>query len=475
MSDSYIYPYNLNYILKIIAAVNVLMVVLISCLYFWGDNLAYLAHWVIVLVGLTFSLRYLVRQDLLGRLVFSVSLFSFFMLSLVGFISVMSYSHAYGLAFAPYDDDSYYFINIADIAYGHLPNSYTLYELLMAPFFYLFKSINQEVSALSLLPVNWALGGAIVGLATYLSAKLSGRISLLAPIVLLVNFHFVDATVHLYRDGLALFLTLLCVIYATQKQYLVAVIFALLTGLTRGGNGMFCFIYIFIYLLYDLGWLRQFNKKAIIACLLILVLFVMIDYTAKFSVYGRAFIIGTDVTERTTIVDRAIMRGEKLVGDSSADGFDTLSTLYKSGPLGMVAMPFANMFGPARWTGFRQDIDVKVRTGDIIGTQSVQRPVLAFMLVTILLWPLIGPSLVQGLVCSVRNDKFYFLVIFLVTLIGISLISFQSRHRTAFIIFFPCLVALASWQSSKDFKRRLWLMLFFIGLIFTANIIPFII
>jgi len=475
MTDSYIYPYNLNYILKIIAAVNVLMVVLISCLYFWGDNLAYLAPWVIVLAALTFSLRCLVKQDSLGRLVSSVSLFSFFMLSLVGFVSVMSYSHAYGLAFAPYDDDSYYFINIADIAYGHLPNSYTLYELLMAPFFYLFKSINQEVSALSLLPVNWALGGAIMGLATYLSAKLSGRISLLAPIALLVNFHFVDATVHLYRDGLALFLTLLCVIYAMRKQYFIAVVIAVLTGLTRGGNGIFCFLYIIIYFIYELGWLQRFDKKAIIACLSILILFVMIDYAAKLSVYGRAFIIGTDIVERTTILDRALMRGENLVFDSGANEFDTIRTLYTSGPLGIVAIPFANMFSPARWTGFRQDVDVKVRTGDVIGTQSVQRPVLVFMLVTILLWPLIGPSLVQGLVCSVRNDKFYFLVIFLATLIGISLISFQSRHRTAFIIFFPCLVSLASWQSSKDFKRRLWLMLFFIGLIFTANIVPFII
>lgn len=471
---SQIYPYG-EYTRKVIKRIKILslcLAIIAAIAYVYSGNSVHLMSWGLVTLGLLLFPQLFKNNEMFSSPIYAIVIFSYMLFSLVGILSICSYFQTYGFAFAPYDDDSYYFMNIESIVGGQLPNSFTLYEVFMAFVYFLLSFFKESITVQDLLPFNWALGAIAVGLASLLAYRVSDKLSVLASASLLINYNFVDAVVHLYRDGLVLVFTLLCILFALRKRYVISIIFALLTGLNRGGNGLLCIIYVMFFILCHVGGFNKLNIKAIMVCILVVTGFLATDNFFKMGGLGRSFMKNSSI-EKQSIFSRAKSRTNHFLGRDH-DGYNSIKLLYSLGPLGKVVIPFASLFNPVRWKGFRVVTKVRIR-GYYIGFRSVFRPVMGFMLVTIISWVIIGPRLVQGLYFGIKNsdDVFILSLLFVITLFAISLVSFQARHRTAFEIFFPCFIALAVCKTRSERSRRIWLSLFFVVLIIIVNVLPY--
>ncbi|MBN1664236.1 MAG: hypothetical protein JW943_11600 [Deltaproteobacteria bacterium] len=452
--------------------INAFLAILVILIYIYSGNSAHLPSWCIFGVILVAAFRTVSQKKHLDRSIFSVIIFSYMVLSLVGIISVWAYVSSYGFPFAPYNDDSYYFLNIKSLAGWKFPDEYTLYELFMVPAYWLFSFVNKTVSVQDLLPANWAMGAVVVGLAGRLSTKISGRFSLLAIAALLINYNFVDTVIHLYRDVFLLMLSLLCVMHAMRKKYLLALGFAFLAGLTRGGNGLLCIFYVIVFYLFHIGWLKKLNLKTMVVFAVMIVGFIIIDNIAALGGLGRSFMGATEDHEKQTMMGRAVQRQDTMLSGSSG-GFDSTKLLHSLGPLGMAVIPLAATINPIRWSSFYATTSISVFRKNR-GFGSVLRPVLFFMLLTVISWPFIGPPLILGFLRSIKSVEPMFIlsIIFLVTVFVIALVSFQARHRTAFLIFFPCFVALTAGKTDTDKKFRTLLTVFFAVFIIAVNMLP---
>lgn len=462
-------------ILRYLTLINFCLGFVVIAVYFFSGNSAHLVQWGVVTVFIWGLFRIIVRDKRFNRYIRGVVMFAYLLLSLVGILSVWSYFTAYGSPFAPFHDDSYFFTNIQSMALGTVPYSFTLYEVVMVPVYWLCNSFNSVVAVQDLLPVNWALGATTVGLATILATKVSRRFSLIAALALIINYNFVDATVHLYRDGFILVLTLLCILCVLSKRYLLSIGFAFLVGLNRGGNGILCFLYIIIIIILHKGLIKKLNsKKTVVVFVGLLLALIILDSSIKLGSMGGGFTDSSKIGEQT-IVSRSMSRMDRFLGGDS-QGYDSTKLINSLGPLGILAVPLAATFAPVRWNGLCIETDAHVQGFDL-GFVRVLRPVMVFMFLTAISWIIIGPLFVDGLLRSIKGSREEFIMglIFIVTVFAISFVSFQARHRTSFEIFFPMLISLSVCQTRVDRFHRKCLIVFFVGLVYMANLLPYLV
>lgn len=384
------------------------------------------------------------------RIYKDIGVFSYLYYSIIGVINYAVYLYYCGRTFAPYGDDSFYYKNILDIISGSEATKAGLYEYCLAVLVYPIKLFfNYDVKHWELLPINWFMGGLVVLLAvkfanTVLSVNLQKSIWISALIVLF-NACFTDGIVHLYRDSFMCFLLLNSLMLIYKNRYIGGGVYAFLLGFVRGANAAIAFVYLCLSRFVKTNIDKKIYMIVVLSLLLIAIVLVpnlgIERYLRSFSADSSAEIYSF---------------GERISdfrNQENASGM-VLSMLKSSNPiLHFLAIPFY-MISPITIGDFfiNEFYDLRYEGWDVFRLRIESM----WECLMILFYPFIITPLFCGLYYWYRDRKIAnlnILVTFLLTLVLVTLISMQSRHKMAFIVLFP--LAYNYYLTHASFKTRL--------------------
>lgn len=397
-----------------------------------------------------------------------IIILSYLIISLVGLLFVINYYSLYGFTFGPYWDDSMYFYNIADLATGEtLYKTPTLYEISLVPWYKFVSLFKTDITSLDILPVNWIFSSLVVTLSLMLTRLVvKQRFKLLLPFLAIIgNSIFLDSVANLYRDGFALLLFLGTLVSGMNGKFKTALLFSILCSgvrLATGGIAILGLIW-----LYYLKKIHQGGfKKIILVPTAIIVLVLVVDMQFPLGDYMRSLLAGGDSS--VTIVEVALERANRFV-ESGSEG-STIDRIYRLGPIGYLLAPIATIFAPVEFISPIKNFIVDIRKQSSFSVSGLY-PRALWGWITTILWAIIGPRLVLGIYKSRKGNKFekLFLLLFLLTVLAVTFISFQTRHRTTFIVLFPMFVAISEKYISGN-RLIIIISLIFIGGITLFNL-----
>jgi len=402
------------------------------------------------------------------------ALLSFFSLSMIGLLLAANFQSLYGINFGPHGDDSKYYCYIVNLTNNIQTRPLTLYEHLMSYWYRLLSIIIGQPRGIDLLPLNWTFGAMVAVLAFELANQVSGRrcSPLLAFLAIIGNCIFSNSVVLLYRDGLMLVFYLVAFVAAFKKDYLIAIIAVLLCAMIRTANaGIALFAIVCIFLSRD-RCVRRTPVLIILLCMLLITSVLIVDRYSYLGTYLRTLASGNLQETKTTIIEQASTRATKYMERSNLSSRDATVAAYKMGPARYVLMPVLTLFSPFKFNSLVTETEAHiVHAGgmDVFHVQGMSFET-AFKWITIMLWIVLGPLMVIGIYRSAKGPVFQkiMLMIFLLALIGVTFISFQGRHRCAFIVFYPTFLSIA-WQNHMS--RQCKLCAIILGLIFILGIL----
>ncbi len=378
---------------------------------------------------------------------------SYALLSVAGCAFVLVYRHQYGLDFAPHVDDSYYFYQIGRMSSGlqSVRGNATLYEPCMHAHYSLAKYLFGDVRLLDLLPINWAIGAIVVTLSYRVCKNIPGsRLSpSTATAILMSNATFIDATVHLYRDGLMLVFLLLSILLVTERRTWLASAAALLCGMVRVANGILAVAFVTCLG----GAIKKSSGKwtgIAVRAVVVATMIVALDHWVGLGGQLRTF-----ETDRSgpseSIWSVASERSESIIGEGQ--GIDVTRSLIRAGPIGWAAVPVATLFAPMRVKAFEERVDGgvelsgRVRRFAFVGVV----PGHVVEVITLCSWVVFGPVIVMGIWGGLTGNPLerVLVLLFFMTILGVAFISFQPRHRAAFIVLFPTIMAIGERAAMK--------------------------
>jgi hypothetical protein len=379
---------------------------------------------------------------------------SFDVLSIIGLYFIATYRSIYGLSFGPYADDSLYFNEIV----GNLPSTFqsALYDAILRGFYALVSPFVRAPDVTHLLPVNWAFGAIAVLLSRVLSDEVSG-VRLPMPLLfaaVIGNWSFSDTVTHLYRDGLMLVFFLAALIASNRRQYVRAAILAGLCGMVRPAHGALA-LFFAIFCAASTG--PAARRRTHVAVCVSLVLLGCLFWADREWNLGRRLrtVTAVDSSGKDTIIETAKDRFQTMmVGPQEAE--PTGIQLLARSKLGLLALPIFTVFTPVRLSPLVAETRAEITSaGGTRTTFSVRafQPGIVLEWLTVFLWLLVAPLIVLGVWEGFRggDKQRAVVVLFLVTVAAVSFISFQARHKTAFIVLFPTLMA--SVYRRTDLRR----------------------
>lgn len=360
---------------------------------------------------------------------------SFVFYSFVGVINYSIYLSECGLTRAPYGDDSYYYDYALDIINGvsiftrFEPYSYFL-ATFMLPIHRIFKYV---ISHYELLPINWFVGSTTVALVLYFTDLVvpikSKKHQNIAVCLLLFNSCFIDGVVHLYRDGLICLLIMICCIHIYNSSYNRSILISLFLGLLRGANG---FIMLFFIVLNYVQRIFRFSKKSLVlSFVLILAVFYISYNNLGIERYARSF---SNTTGESMSISERI---SQFTAQEEAQG-GVIRLLKSRNPVyQLVAIPIY-MLSPFKAGSFEITHFYSLRTTGWYVTRFRIETVWEFLNIIFYL-PFYLPLFLGVYYWSkeTKINNIILLFIFIITLLLVTLVSMQSRHKMAFIVFFP--------------------------------------
>lgn len=376
----------------------------------------------------------------------NISNFSYLFFSFIGTISYSFYLYSYGETFAPFIDDKLYFKNIQSIWEGDIQKSinYTAFEYFIAISTYPFK-LFMDIKQYDLLPINWLLGSIIVAQATKFAWESipihREETRYIGAGFILFNYACIDCTIHLYRDPLMCICLLLAFSAIYNNKDKKGIFFSLLTASVRGANGVIALIYYFINKFKG----TIFAHKTLFFSIFLL-LIASFSYWEGYINYNKLGRISTmSVTERT-LSDRIVQFREN-------EGSGGVKKLQQSNniALNILAIP-AYMISP---------IQIKeIISNSPIHNEKIYRyrSESIWELIHVLFYGFMFLHLFIGLYYWIKNsDKknFSILIIFIISLISITYISMQMRHKMAFILLFPFAYNYYILYASKTTRKRI--------------------
>lgn len=391
-----------------------------------------------------------------------IAFFSYLFISLIGILYITNYSIAYHSTFGPYFDDSYYYNNALNISKLKISSlNITLYELLLAiPIFIIRLVSAYTLEHIDLIPLNWGIAALSVVLTCNLSKKIvSQNITILSIFSLLLNHNFIDSVSHLYRDCLIILLSLICISYILNQKYKKGIIFISIIFFIRGANS---FLLLFFLLIHYLINIRKFKIKSIIlfSVIGVILVFILSNYVSSAILRGGVFSAGEE-----TIAQALTNRLENANTNESG-----ILKLKNGTVIERVIYPIIYLFTPLNFHGF--DTNVSIIRADLDYPMGFNYGVLNFVdfssimvLIHIILMAIIIPRIIFGCYFAYKKsstDIQVLLLFFIITLISISFISMQARHKTAFIIFYPLWINLYNKKSSEKFKKINYIISLFI-------------
>jgi hypothetical protein len=374
---------------------------------------------------------------------------SFDVLSTIGLYFIATYQSMYGLSFGPYADDSLYFNQIL----GNIAPTFQsrLYDAVLSGFYALISPFVGAPDVTHLLPVNWAFGAIAVLLSRILSDDVSGvRLPMrLLFAAVIGNCYFSDTVTHLYRDGLMLVFFLGALIASTRRHYFRAAILACLCGMVRPADGALALFYaILCTASIAAPGARRRRHAAICVSLVLLGSLFWADQQWNIARRMRT-VTEVDPWVKDTITETARDRFQTMVVDPPEAGPSagpSVTGMLAKSRLAMLALPVVTVFSPFRLGGVSETQAVIVDAGGTTMRFPVRgiQPEMVLHWLTVLLWLVVAPFIVLSVLKGFRGGakQRAIVVFFLVTVASITFVSFQARHRTAFIVLFPTLMAL---------------------------------
>ena len=393
---------------------------------------------------------------------------AFAVLSTIGLVLVACYRSLYGLDFAPYGDDSYYFLQIHALARGEPVEAFTLYERAMAWWLPVLRLTDDRLGVLHLLPTNWAIGALAAALALELAEAVrpghgGGILCLLA---VLGHCVFTESVCNLYRDGLMLVLLLLALLAAWRRQWVLAVGASVLAGLVRGANGLLALLGVALLAVATSRRAQARPRIAIALCVAALASVLAMDQVLHLGRYLRSLDPSRAASGDTLLSSAAVREETFLAGAPATD--DAAAVAYRMGPAGAALRPALVVFAPFRLPSPRADLDVRVQEYPWFRATGFL-PESPWMWATALLWIVVGPPLLIGLARAWRGPLAcrMLLLIWALAVLGVTFVSFQHRHRAAFIVLAPVFVALAAGEVTPRQRQVRWALagLFALGLV----------
>lgn len=399
-----------------------------------------------------------------------LALVSYSVLTVVGVLLLANYRALYAMDFAPHGDDSEYYLYISRLADNLQTRPLTLYEHVMAYWYSLLSVLIGEPRSSDLLPLNWAFGAIVVVLALDLADQLLGGKCprVFASLAIIGNSIFLATVVNLYRDGLMLVFYLLAFVAAFRRAYLVAIMAVVCCSMIRMGNAGVALLAVVGIFLSRTRCVRRTPKLVFALCVFSFACILLVDQRLQLGTYFRTIAAASVQQDKTTIVEQALLRGSRFMERGNLTTEDAMAAAYSMGPVRYLLMPPLTLFAPFKFNPVLTRTAVHIRGFKVFHVSGVSCEVLLAW-VTIILWTVLGPLLVLGMYRAARGstDQRVMFMMFFLALMGVSLVSFQGRHRCAFIVFFPTFIGMAG---TTHMSRKTELCLGSLGVLFTVGI-----
>jgi hypothetical protein len=404
----------------------------------------------------------------MNGVLWQVALPSYLVLSIIGLLLIINYRMLYSHDFAPYGDDSFYYQQIIKL-YNNIPTikQPTFFEYFMVLWYNILTIIYDSPKIIDIITLNWAIGAFVGSLIIAVIKKIS-VISMPYWIIMLAflgNSIITDSLCNFYRDGLMLVMYLLAILSSIKKDYFIAIIFAIICGAIRVANGGFALLAIMLIYMSRTKNYTKNKYKPILLGLMAMILILTVDNYIHLGTYLR--VIQSD-TQKTTIVEQSINRSKVMYDISDPKTSEnTVSKLFHSGPLGWLAMPVVVAFAPFRFISPIQPLEAHIKGFKNILVVGLS-PRVIWSYFTIIFWVIISPRIISGILVSfrARDIRFAIFQLFIISLLAITFISFQTRHRLLFLIWYPLFINLSVGKNSLGKSKILVLrVLVFLGII----------
>lgn len=389
---------------------------------------------------------------------------TYLLYSLIGVINYTIYYFFCGQTFAPYGDDSYYFMNIIKLLSFKELQSFTLYEYIMF-FFAKIISFIMPIYHYQLLPINWF----IASLTVVEAIKFANLVLpvnhvkqiYFSSLLIILNSSYIDGSVHLYRDSFMCLFLILSLRFTYEYRIRNSILFAVLTGFIRGANGFIVLLYIALTKCIHSVRLSRTGLWMMLSFILLLSVFFSksIDYES----YMRGFVGSAG---RQTISERLTNFKEQ-----NSDGL-TMTLIKSNNPfLNACALPVF-MVSPFKIRDFFISEYYSIRSS---GSKYVTRFRIesVWELVMIFFYSTMVFRLFMGIYYWLKDtdvSRQLLLFIFILMIASVTYVSMQSRHKMMFVLLYPLVYNYYYLKSSIFIKRisnYIAVLLFFCSLYYS--------
>jgi len=379
------------------------------------------------------------------RIYLELIFFSFVYLIIMGCLAMYLYKYYTGTTFAPYADDSFYFFKIINSEFG---TNRTLYEYILV-LFSLPIILFRNISHFDLLLFNWFFGALVIlealKFANMVFPEYKYSTLIVGTAYILLNFNFINGTVHLYRDILMCYFLLLSFNFTYSNKNIKSSIFAISSGFIRGANGMIALLYLGMNMI--ISRLKSKSKINVFVSMIIIGLFVFVlDDTFHIFRFVRTFSIQNGDTYVVTTSERIGRRRDVFYERGAIETGGVLALIYSNNPILRMAAPFVYLISPVRIGSHRVS---ETQVVFIQNYNRIQRSVNEISRFRIeFIWGIISVIFymffIFQLFCGIffilkygDIKQYTFCIVFILSLILITFISMQHRHKMVLIIFFP--------------------------------------
>ena len=388
----------------------------------------------------------------------------FFFTSFMGLIITSISLYGYGSTFAPYGDDSTYFINIKALYEGGMLYKIpTLYEFVLIPYYAFANLFVEDVTHMHLISFNWYLASLIGPLAIIFTGnfiEIKNKTTVYLCIAgLYLNSIFMDSVVNLYRDGLICVLMLIAINRGKNKIDLKTLVLVSLVFLLRAASGLILLLIVVAFNYYN-KYRAVSVFKIFLRLFSLLFLVILIDNFIGLGGIMRSFF---GKGGYMTLINLIESRTTTILNDSGSFS----ERIRSSGLIGQFLAYCITIIAPLSPQPIIANIYVSIRGMSIfLYTGITPRSFLSIF--GLFNTVITGPLLIFGLIkLSYKNNKnFIIFIIYLLVVAFVTFISFQSRHRLMFYIFNPFVIAYAiSNLNKKNINLIILIAMMLLGII----------
>ncbi|QHI24466.1 hypothetical protein Ahae5227_17375 [Acinetobacter haemolyticus] len=335
-------------------------------------------------------------------------------------------------------DDSFFFAQGYKIVNGGYEFD-SIYDFFLGLMVFLGGSDNY-----SLISLNWFLSVVLLGLISVFSSKINTEFKPFYIIALGLNAFYMEATVMLLRDLLGLIFLVISFIYIVDGKRSFH-IFGVLSFLVRNMTGIITYLF---YFLYNSKFINgQYKGKVVIIFSFIILFYLFYNYFPVGYLSRGGF--GTDRSGFSL----AAMNQARYEFFFSDNINDFTSGLIRLGFIAAPLLLLINIFSPLKISNFYSDINYLFMIDGTRYEIYVENTLNYFGILSLL--HIIGLgfifiTFVNGIYnLYIRKGVNFLIIIFIISLLVATYVSFQPRHKLHFLIFLPLICSYTSLPLRK--------------------------